>query len=145
MTITGRTRVAGVVGWPVSHSLSPAMHNAAFGALGLDWTYVPFAVPPERLAAAVAGLTALGFAGANITIPHKQAVMSLVDEMSPAARAIGAVNTLIMNGKVYGDNTDWTGFLRALRDVGCEPAGSRAVVLGAGGAARSIVYALASV
>lgn len=145
MAITGRTRVAGVMGWPVAHSLSPAMHNAAFAALGLDWAYVPLAVPPEQLAAAVAGAVALGFAGANVTIPHKQAVMELVDEITPAARAIGAVNTLIFNGHIKGDNTDWVGFLRALRDVGCDPGGQRAVVIGAGGAARSIVYALASV
>ncbi len=145
MTITGRTRIAGVLGWPVAHSLSPAMHNAAFAALGLDWAYVPFAVPPERLVAAVEGLVALGFAGANVTIPHKQAVMSVRDDIAPAARAIGAVNTLVINGQIHGDNKYWPGFLRALRDVGCEPGGQRAVVLGAGGAARSIVYALASV
>ena len=145
LTITSRTRVVGVMGWPVAHSLSPAMHNAAFQALGLDWAYVPLAVPPERLAAAVAGAAALGFAGVNVTIPHKQAVMDLVDDITPAARAIGAVNTLRFNGQVFGDNTDWTGFLNALRDVGHDPTGQRAVILGAGGAARSIVYALASV
>lgn len=145
MMITGRTRVAGVVGWPVAHSLSPAMHNAAFQALGLDWVYAPFAVPPERLADAVRGLAALGFAGANITIPHKQAALALADEVTPAARAIGAANTLVFHDHILADNTDWTGFLRALRDVGCDPSGQRALVLGAGGAARSIVYALGSV
>ena len=145
LTITSRTRVVGVMGWPVAHSLSPAMHNAAFQALGLDWAYIPLAVPPERLAAAVAGAAALGFAGVNVTIPHKQAVMDLVDDITPAARAIGAVNTLRFNGRVFGDNTDWTGFLNALRDVGHDPSGQHAVILGAGGAARSIVYALASV
>ncbi|MCW5851742.1 MAG: shikimate dehydrogenase [Anaerolineae bacterium] len=145
LTITSRTRVVGVMGWPVAHSLSPAMHNAAFQALGLDWAYIPLPVPPERLAAAVAGAQALGLAGANVTIPHKQAVMDLVDEMTPAARAIGAVNTLRFNGRIFGDNTDWTGFLNALGDVGYDPTGQRAVILGAGGAARSIVYALASV
>ncbi|MFN8471663.1 MAG: shikimate dehydrogenase [Anaerolineae bacterium] len=145
MSITGRTRVAGVLGWPIAHSLSPAMHNAAFEALGLDWVYVPFAVPPENLRAGIAGLRALGFVGANITIPHKQAVMDLVDEVTPAATVIGAVNTLVIGDRIVGDNTDWTGFLWALRDVGCYPAGQRAVVLGAGGAARSVVYALASV
>ncbi len=145
LTITSRTRVVGVMGWPVAHSLSPAMHNAAFQALGLDWAYIPLAVPPDKLVAAVAGAAALGLAGVNVTIPHKQAVMDLVDEMTPAARAIGAVNTLRFNGRISGDNTDWTGFLNALRDVGHDPTGQRAVILGAGGAARSIVYALASV
>ena len=145
MTITGRTRVAGVLGWPIAHSLSPAMHNAAFEALRLDWVYVPFAVPPENLRAGIAGLRALGFVGANITIPHKQAVMALVDDVTPAADVIGAVNTLVIGERIVGDNTDWTGFLWALRDVGRNPAGQRAVVLGAGGAARSVVYALASV
>lgn len=145
MSITGRTRVAGVLGWPIAHSLSPAMHNAAFEALGLDWVYVPFAVPPGNLREGIAGLRALGFVGANVTIPHKQAVMQLVDEVTPAAEVIGAVNTLVIGERIVGDNTDWTGFLWALRDVGCYPAGKRAVVLGAGGAARSVVYALASV
>lgn len=145
MPITGRARLAGVVGWPVAHSLSPAMHNAAFQALGLDWVYAPFAVPPERLADAVRGLAALGFVGANFTIPHKQTVMDLVDEVSPAARAIGAANTLVFGDRTTADNTDWSGFLRSLRDVGCDPAGQRCLVLGAGGAARAVVYALASV
>ncbi len=145
MSITGRTRVAGVLGWPIAHSLSPAMHNAAFEALRLDWVYVPFAVPPGNLREGIAGLRALGFVGANITIPHKQAVMELVDEVTPAASVIGAVNTLVIGERIVGDNTDWTGFLWALRDVGCHPGGRRAVVLGAGGAARSVVYALASV
>lgn len=145
MPITGRAKLAGVVGWPVAHSLSPAMHNAAFQALGLDWVYAPFAVPPERLADAVRGLAALGFVGANFTIPHKLAIMDLVDEVSPAARAIGAANTLVFGDRIAADNTDWSGFLRSLHDVGCDPTGQRCLVLGAGGAARSIVYALASV
>lgn len=145
MPITGRARLVGVMGWPVAHSLSPAMHNAAFQALGLDWLYAPFAVPPQRLADAARGLAALGAAGTNVTIPHKLAVMDLVDEVSPAARAIGAANTLVFGARVFADNTDWRGFLRALADVGCDPTGRRCFVLGAGGAARSIVYALASV
>lgn len=146
LSITGRTRLAGLVGWPVAHSLSPAMHNAAFQALGLEWAYVPLPTPPDHLAAGIRGAQALGFAGVNVTIPHKQAVMRLVDVVTPAARAIGAVNTLVFHdGAVAGDNTDWLGFLRALGDVGCDPTGMRATVLGAGGAARSIVYALISV
>ncbi len=145
-SIGGRTRLVGIVGWPVEHSLSPAMHNAAFAALGLDWAYVPLPVAPARVDEAVRGLRALGFAGANVTIPHKQAVMSQLDEVSGAARAIGAVNTIVVReGRLLGENTDWLGFLASLREAGFEPKGKRALVLGAGGAARAVVYALASV
>ena len=91
--ITGATRLVGVIGWPVSHSRSPRMHNAAFASLGLDWAYVPLPVAPERVGEAVRGLAALGFAGANVTVPHKQAVMPFLDELTPVARAVGAVNT----------------------------------------------------
>ncbi|OGO40796.1 MAG: shikimate dehydrogenase [Chloroflexi bacterium RBG_16_57_9] len=136
----------GIMGWPIEHSLSPAMHNAAFAALGLDWVYVPLPVAPDQVREAVQGLRALGFVGASVTIPHKQAVMPWLDEMSAAARAIGAVNTLVVrDGRLLGENTDWLGFLASLREAGVEPAGRRALVLGAGGAARAVVYALASV
>jgi shikimate dehydrogenase len=142
--IYGHTQVAGVIGWPIAHSVSPPMHNAAFRALGLNWCYVPYAVPPENLAQAVAGFRGLGLRGLNATVPHKQALLALVDELTPAARAIGAVNTLLMrDGAVTGHNTDAAGFLRALREAGFEPEGCRALVLGAGGAARAVVYALA--
>jgi len=141
--ITGRTRVTGVVGWPIAHSISPAMHNAAFAALGLDWCYLPFAVPPERLPDAIAGVRALGLAGVNVTVPHKQALLPLMDELTPAAATIGAGNTVIVcDGRLVGHNTDAEGFLRALREAGCDPAGVPALVLGAGGAARAVVYAL---
>lgn len=146
MGITGHTRVAGVVGWPVEHSVSPAMHNAAYAALGLDWCYLPFAVPPERLREAIAGVRALGLVGVNVTVPHKQALLPLMDELTPAAMAIGAANTvMVREGRLVGHNTDASGFLRALREVGCEPEGIPAVVLGAGGAARAVVYALLEV
>ncbi|NLG28220.1 MAG: shikimate dehydrogenase [Chloroflexi bacterium] len=153
MTITsaallpsGHTAVVGVIGWPVEHSVSPQMHNAALRALGLDWCYVPFAVPPERLTEAVRGLRALGLRGINATVPHKQALLPLMDALTPEARAIGAVNTLVMRPEgLLGHNTDAQGFLRALREAGFEPAGCRALVLGAGGVARAIVYALLSV
>ena len=141
--ITGKTRLIGIIGWPVEHSLSPAMNNAAFSALGLDYCYVPLPVAPGRLKGAVEGLQALGFVGANVTVPHKEAVMAHLDEVTSEARAIGAVNTIVIqDGRFIGYNTDWRGFLAALRDGGFAPEGKRAVVLGAGGAARAVVYAL---
>ncbi len=142
--LTGATRLAGILGDPVAHSRSPAMHNAAFRVLGLDWCYVPLHVVPARLEAALRGLAALGFVGTNVTIPHKEAVARLVDELTPAARAIGAVNTLTVqaDGRLQGDNTDAGGALAALAEAGVEVAGRRAVVLGAGGAARAVAYAL---
>jgi shikimate dehydrogenase len=138
--IRGTTRLAGVIGWPVEHSRSPQMHNAAYAALGMDWAYVPLAVQPERLGEALRGLTALGFAGVNVTIPHKQAVAELVDELSDAARDAGSVNTVLVrgDGTLRGETTDGDGLLDALGGL---PAG-RAVVLGAGGSARSVVAAL---
>jgi len=144
--ISGQTRVVGVIGWPIAHSVSPAMHNAAFRALGLDWCYVPFPVHPERLAQALAGVRGLGLGGINVTVPHKQALLSLVDELTPEARAVGAVNTVIVKGEtLLGHNTDVGGFLRALGEAGCDARGCAALVLGAGGAARAVVYALARV
>jgi shikimate dehydrogenase len=146
--LTGKTNIVGVIGWPVAHSVSPAMHNAAFAALDLDWCYVPLPVPvdpPERIGEAVAGLRALGMRGANVTVPHKQAVMAHLDRLSPAAEAIGAVNTVRVepDGALMGDNTDAPGFVADLRDHGVDPAGKRVLVLGAGGSARAVVYGLA--
>ena len=141
--ITGKTKLIGLIGWPVEHSLSPAMHNAAFATLGLDYCYVPLPVAPGRLKEAVEGLRALSFVGANVTVPHKEAVMAYLDEVVPEARAIGAINTIVVqNERLIGYNTDWRGFLAALREGGFAPEGKRAVVLGAGGAARAVVYAL---
>jgi len=143
-SIRGSTKLVGVLGDPVAHSLSPAMHNAAFQALGLDWCYVPLHVAPERMEAALPGLVALGFVGANVTIPHKERAAELSAELSPTARAVGAVNTLIVrNGALYGDNTDVGGILRALAEAGVDLPGRAAVVLGAGGSARAAAYALA--
>jgi shikimate dehydrogenase len=134
------TALAGVLGHPVAHSRSPAMHNAAFAALGLDWHYVKLPVPPELFDETVRGLPGSGYRGANVTIPHKLAALSLADSASPAARAIGAANTLsFVDNGIVADNTDAGGFLAAL---GEPPAGRRALVLGAGGAARAIVFAL---
>jgi len=143
--VTGKSRVAGIIGSPVSHSLSPLMHNAAFAALGLDWVYVPFPVAPERLAEAVAGLRALGVAGFNVTIPHKVAILPLLDRISPEAELIGAVNTVaLQDGRLTGFNTDGIGLIAALSGkLGFQAAGRSVLVLGAGGAARSAVVALA--
>jgi shikimate dehydrogenase len=142
--ITGKTSLVGIMGWPVSHSLSPVMHNAAFAQLGLDWAYVPLPVRPENVEQALKGLAVLGFLGANVTIPHKQAVMRYMDELSDAAQITGAVNTIhLHNGKFWGYNTDAIGFLNSLIQAGCHPHGLRVAVLGAGGAARAVVFALA--
>jgi shikimate dehydrogenase len=144
LTITGSTTLVGVMGWPVEHSVSPAMHNAAFAALGLDWVYVPMPVYPDHIGEAVRGLRALGFAGANVTVPHKQAVLAHLDEVSHTAQVVGAVNTIaVRDGLLYGDNTDVAGFIASLRDAGFDPEGTYCAVLGAGGAARAVVHALA--
>jgi len=138
--IGGATRLAGVMGWPVSHSRSPQMHNAAYAALGLDWAYVPLPVAPERLEDALRGLGALGFAGVNVTIPHKEDVAALCDELSDEARRAGSANTVLVrgDGTLRGETTDGPGMLAAIGDL---PEGD-AVVLGAGGAARAAVAAL---
>ena len=142
--VTGTTTVAGVIGWPVKHSLSPPMHNAAFAALGLDWVYVPFEVAPETVAEALAGMRALGVRGLNVTIPHKAAVAKLVDEVDDTAAALEAVNTVHnRDGRLIGYNTDGPGFLRSLREAGHEVRGKRVALIGAGGSARSIAYAVA--
>jgi shikimate dehydrogenase len=144
IALTGHTQLVGLFGWPVEHSVSPAMHNAAFSALWMDWCYLPFAVPPERLADAVQGVRALGLRGVNATVPHKQALLALVDDLTPEARAIGAVNTLLLGERMLGHNTDAAGFLRALRETGQDPAERHVLMLGAGGAARAVGYALLS-
>ena len=142
MTLGGKTRVAGVMGWPVEHSLSPPMHNAAFAHLGLNWVYVPFAVAPERVAQAVAAVAALGLAGLNVTIPHKAAVLPYLDEVSEEARLLGAANTLVPQaGRLRGENTDVEGFRRSLGEAGWSLVGRRVAVLGAGGAARAVCLA----
>jgi shikimate dehydrogenase len=133
--------LAGVLGFPVRHSRSPAMMNAAFAELGLDWRYLPLPVPPARFAETVRALPASGYRAANVTIPHKVAARDVADELSEAARAIGAVNMLTLHedGRIAGDNTDAGGLLDALG----EPPPATALVLGAGGAARAAVWALA--
>lgn len=143
--VTANTRVLGVWGHPVGHSRSPAMHNAALAALRLDWVYAAFDVPPARLAEAVAGVRGLGLIGVNVTVPLKEAVLPLLDTLSDEARRIGAVNTIVnKDGLLHGDSTDGRGFLRALREAGGPGLlGQRALLLGAGGSARAVAFALA--
>jgi shikimate dehydrogenase len=130
----------GVAGWPVAHSRSPAMIAPALAELGLDWRYVHLPLPPDTFEATARALPASGYRGINVTIPHKRAAHDLADELTPAAAAIGAVNTLTYeNGRIMGDNTDAGGFLDALE---ADPAGWRCLVLGAGGSARAVVWAL---
>lgn len=130
----------GVAGWPVAHSRSPAMFAPALAQLGLDWRYVRLPLPPERFAETARSLAASGYRGINVTMPHKRAAHDLADELSDAAAAIGAVNTLTYaDGRIEGDNTDAGGFLDAL---GADPSGWRCLVLGAGGSARAVVWAL---
>ena len=144
--LTGHTRIVGVIGDPVEHSRSPQMHNAAFAKAGLDYVYVPFHVRPNDLADAIAGFKAINVVGINVTLPHKQAVISHLTSISREAELIGAVNTLTFTDEgIHGDNTDAPGVLRALEENGnmSVPVGENVVVLGAGGAARAVVVALA--
>jgi len=141
----GTTRLAAVIGDPIRHSLSPVLHNAAFRQAGLDWIFVAFEVAPAGLARAVAGAAALGIEGLSVTMPHKSAVVDLVDDLSPTAAALGAVNTLVRSGAAWvGHNTDGAGFIDSLAaGADFDPAGRTCVVVGAGGAARAVVRALA--
>jgi shikimate dehydrogenase len=142
VSISGATRVVGLFGYPVEHSFSPLMHNRAFAQAGLDYVYVAFPVPPERVAAAVAALPALGLAGVNVTIPHKQVVIPQLDALSRTAELIGAVNTIeVTDGtRLIGHNTDAPGFAAALRRHGVSLVGQRLLLLGAGGAARAVAF-----
>ena len=172
--ISGKTQLIGLIGWPVSHSFSPAMHNAALAQLGLDWVYVPLPVRPEEVGTAVPALPTLGFRGVNVTVPHKQALMPFLHEIEAGAQAIGAVNTIVVvrsrgaegqgsrgageshasrqlpnysitqlpNYQLHGHNSDWIGFLADLQEKGVAVAGRDCLVLGAGGAARAVVYGL---
>ncbi len=142
---TGATHLAGVIGWPVRHSRSPDIHNAAYRALGLDWIYVALPVPPGHVPDALAGMRALGIEGLSVTMPHKAAVAAAVDALTADAAALGAVNSVRRDGeRLVGDNTDGGGFVDSLRDAGVDASGRRCVVLGAGGAARAVIRALAT-
>jgi shikimate dehydrogenase len=142
--VGGTTRLLGVIGWPVEHSLSPAIHNAAFRSLAMDRIYVPLPVEPDDLPRAVEGLRALGFDGANVTMPHKAQSADLADELSDDSRVLHAVNTFVIrDGTVRGENTDVLGFDRFIRqDAAFDPTGCDALILGAGGAARAVALAL---
>lgn len=142
--ISGKTRVCGVIGDPIEHTMSPVMHNAAFKELGLDYLYVPLRVKREELGKAVESVRALNIRGLNVTLPHKVAIISFLDELDPLARKIGAVNTIVNDdGVLTGYNTDATGFLQALLEGGVEPKEKKVVILGAGGASRAISFILA--
>lgn len=138
-----QTNYVGIIGWPVAHSVSPAMHNAAFHALGMDWRYELLPTPPDAVEQRVSELRAPELAGANVTIPHKQAVIPYLDQVVDAASVVGAVNTIVATQeKLVGYNTDVAGIRWAFEQNGVAPAGWHTVVLGAGGAARAAVYAL---
>jgi shikimate dehydrogenase len=143
MAISGRTRLAGVMGWPVAHSRSPLLHNAWLARYGIDGAYVPLPVAPGDFADAVRGLRAAGFAGVNVTVPHKEAAFAVCDVVDDSARAAGAVNTLIFgDDAVRGSCSDGAGFLANLAAHGVDVGKGPALVLGAGGAARAIAAAL---
>jgi shikimate dehydrogenase len=142
--ISGRTRLAAVIGSPVRHSRSPAIHNAGFAAAGLDWAYVALEVAPGRGADAVRAARVLGLGGLSVTMPHKADAATACDELTPSAAALGSVNTVVVrdDGSCLGDSTDGEGFLRSLADEGLDPAGRSVLLLGAGGAARAVAAAL---
>ena len=142
-TLSGRARLAGLVGWPVAHSRSPRLHGAWLERHGIDGAYVPLPVSPGSLAAALAGLRATGFRGVNVTAPYKQEAMPLCDRLEQSALRAGAVNLLVFGPDgVVGSNTDGLGFMANLRAHGVDPAAGPALLLGAGGAARAIAAAL---
>ena len=142
--LSGMARVAGIVGWPVAHSRSPRVHGFWLRRYGIDGAYVPLPVRPGYLDTATHGLAAAGFAGVNVTIPHKLEAFALCDEVDDAARRTGAVNTLVFSdGRIKGSNTDGFGFVANLRDHRVDPAAGPALVLGAGGAARAVAASLA--
>lgn len=141
--IDATTRLLGIIGDPVEHSLSPQLHNYLIEQLNLNFRYLAFHVSPQNLSQAVAGLKAVGIAGFNVTVPHKQAVLPLLDELSPEAQTLGAVNAVVcQDEKLIGHNTDWIGFLQPLDQQGVDLSGQRAAILGAGGAAWGVAFAL---
>ena len=144
MAVSGKTKICGIIGDPIEHTMSPPMQNAAYKKLGLDYIYLPFHVRPEQLAQAVDGLRAINVRGFNVTIPHKVSIIPMLDGLDPQAEKIGAVNTVVNeDGELRGYNTDAPGFLRALLEQGVEPRGKNIVVIGAGGASRAVSYILA--
>lgn len=143
MNITGTTKITGIFGYPVEHTLSPAMHNAAFEALNLDYCYIAFSVHPDLLKDAVRAIQALNLCGANVTIPHKENVIPLLDKIDDEASFIGAVNTIVnADGKLIGYNTDGRGFMQSLSESNIFAEGKDVFIIGAGGASRAISYYL---
>ncbi len=141
--ISGRTKITGLFGYPIEHTLSPAMHNAAFMALGLDYCYVPFLVHPDYLEYAVKAIKALNLSGINVTVPHKEKVMPLLDEINEEASFIGAVNTIVNSGdKLIGYNTDGRGFIQSLSESNISIEEKDILIIGAGGASKAISYYL---
>ncbi len=141
--ITGKTKVLAVIGNPVEHSLSPVFQNAGIRAAELDYVYTAFPVKEGKLGEAIAGMKALGICGLNVTIPHKERVMKYLDSIDKDAEVLGAVNTIVnQNGVLTGYNTDVKGFVGGMKQMGYEPKGKQAVLLGAGGAARAIIWGL---
>ena len=143
--ISGKTRVHGIFGYPVEHTFSPGMHNAAFKKISMDACYVAFPVHPEKLGDAMKAIIPLGLHGLNVTVPHKEKVMPFLNELSEEARLIGAVNTIeVRDGKLVGHNTDGRGFIRSLKEeAGFKPKGKKFLIIGSGGAARAISFSLA--
>jgi shikimate dehydrogenase len=143
MKLSGRTKITGLFGYPVKHTLSPAMHNAAFEALGLDYCYVAFPVHPDYLKEAVKAIRALDLCGVNVTIPHKEKVIPFLDDIDKEASYIGAVNTIVNSvGMLKGYNTDGRGFMQSLFECGISAEGKEVLIVGAGGASRAISYYL---
>ncbi len=145
MIVDTQTRLVGVIGWPIEHSLSPAMQNAALREMGLNWVYLAFAVEPGRVGEAVAGVRGLGLVGLNVTIPHKSAVIDHLDAIDESVEALGVANTIVRteDGRLIGHNTDGPGFVRSIEERGHTIEGKAVALLGAGGSARSVAYACA--
>lgn len=141
MKITGKTRVIGIIGWPITHSLSPVMHNAAFKHLGLDFCYVPFSVKEGYIELAIRSILALNIAGINVTIPYKESVLPYLSEISKEAKIMGAVNTIkVVDNKLKGYNTDGIGFTASLKEAGYPVKGHSMLIFGGGGAAKAVVF-----
>ncbi len=145
MSVSGETKVCGIIGYPVSHSASPRMHAAAYRSLGLNWVYVPFPVKPHELESSIRGIASLGIMGVNVTIPYKESVIPYLHELSPEAERMGSVNTIVnRNGRLIGYSTDGQGLILSFeREAHLTPQGQSVFLIGAGGAARSIAFALA--
>ena len=142
--ITGKTNIYGIIGYPVEHSFSPLMHNAAFSALKMDARYLAFLVNPDSIQQSIAGIRALNISGVNVTVPHKSSVIPFLDEVTPLAKMLGAVNTIKnAEGHLTGTNTDITGFIRSLEELNFSPKNKTIALLGAGGSARAVLAGLA--